>query len=69
MIDWSLILNQLRSSRGSLERVAREVNACPVHLRRLSRDEVHQPKFDVGVNLLDMYYDDYPSRCAGMRLL
>ncbi len=62
MIDWSIILIRLRTSRGSLEKVAREVGACPVHLRRISRSEVAQPKFSVGIRLLDMHFDEFPNQ-------
>lgn len=62
MIDWTEITNRLRSSRGSLVNVAREINACPVHLRRLSRGEIMDTKFQIGVKLLDMHMDDYPDK-------
>lgn len=55
MIDWCLIINQLRPASGSLERLARELNTCPVHLRRISRGEVNEPKYSVGVRLLEKY--------------
>lgn len=60
MIDWTLIVNRLRSSRGSLERVAREIHTCPIHLRRLARGDIRDTKFQTGIKLLDLHHDDYP---------
>jgi hypothetical protein len=60
MIDWPGIINRLRSKIGSLEKAARDVGSCPVHLRRLSRGETNEPKFSVGVKLLDMHLDHCP---------
>jgi len=60
MIDWQPIVNRLRNSRGPIERWARSINACPVHLCRLARGEVNDTKFNIGVRLLDMHLDDYP---------
>jgi len=68
VIDWSLILNRLRSSRGSLQTVAREVGASAQHLNCISRCEVQQPKFLVGVKLLDLHFEDYPDQHQELRL-
>lgn len=62
VLDWPLVVNRLRKSRGSLEKVAREINACPVHLRRLARGETNDTKFHIAVRLLDMHFDDYPEQ-------
>ena len=68
MIDWSYVVNRLRSSRGSLEKVARQVDSCPQHLRRLARGDIQDTKFMVGVKLLDMHIDDYPDDHKKMAL-
>ena len=60
MIDWIGITNRIRAKQGSLENVARDLNMCPVHLRRLSRGEVNEPKFSAGIKLLDLHLDLYP---------
>ncbi len=68
MIDWQPIVNRLRSSRGSLEIVSREIGSCPVHLRRLARGEIKDTKFRIGVMLLDLHSDDFPEHHKGLNL-
>ena len=61
MINWPIVLTRLRKSRGSIAKIAREVNACPAALNKIARAEVAEPKFSTGVRLLDIHYDDYPT--------
>jgi hypothetical protein len=55
MIDWSKITNEIRASGISMTAVAREVNSDWQHMNRLARGEVHQPKYSVGVQLLEIH--------------
>ena len=59
MIDWALVLLRLQNRHASIYKLAAEVNSCPVHLGRVARGEVNEPKFMVGVKLLDLHYDYY----------
>ena len=68
MIDWSTIIINLRFKTGSLESLARDINSCPVHLRRISRDEVKEPKFSTGVRLLDLHSDHFPEKHREMKI-
>ncbi len=56
-IDWSLICCQIRNNYKSLSSVAKEVGSDWQHLNRLARGEVSEPKFMVGIKLLDLHYD------------
>lgn len=58
-LDWSLICCVIRARYKPLSAVAREVNSDWQVLNRLARGapETKQPKFSVGVKLLDIYYD------------
>jgi hypothetical protein len=55
--DWQLICVQLKNKYKSLASVAREIGSDERHLNRLARGEVKEPKFLVGVKLLDLHYD------------
>ena len=60
MIDWSMIVLSLQNKGFSCEKLAGQLGSCPVHLRRIARGEVIQPKFDVGIKLLDLHSDLCP---------
>lgn len=64
-IDWQAITNNLRSYKP-LSRVAKEVGSDWRHINRLARGEVSQPKFSVGVKLLDLHYDHCPQKHMAM---
>jgi len=66
MIDWALVLLRLQNQYGSIHKLAAEVNSCPVHLRRLARGEINEPKFMVGVKLLDLHYDYYKNDASAL---
>ena len=57
MIDWQRVCLNLRTHYKPLSTVAKEVGSDWRHLNRLARGEVHQPRFDTGVRLLDLHYD------------
>lgn len=67
MIDWHTVLVNI-GSRKSMKKVGQEVNACPVNLRRIRRGEVKEPKFSVGVKLLDMHLDMFPDKHKRIQL-
>ena len=60
-IDWQQVTLNLRRYKP-LSRVAREVGSDERHLNRLARGEVTQPRFDTGMALLDLHYDQFPER-------
>jgi len=67
MIDWSLILNQLRAkyvhnqsiksdgTRRGMKAIAYVVGSDDVTLNRLARGEVKEPKYSVGVKILELH--------------
>jgi len=61
MIDWQKVALNLRRYKP-LSQVANEVGSDWRHLNRLARGEVQQPRFDTGVRLLDLHYDQFPDR-------
>lgn len=60
IVNWSAVCLHLRSRYKPLSQVAKEVGSDWRHLNRLARGEVQQPRFDVGVRLLDLHSD----KCA-----
>jgi len=68
MIDWQSITLHLRSSRGSMKNLARLVDSCPQTISRLERGETVEPKFSIGVKLLDLHSDDFPEQHQELRL-
>lgn len=66
MIDWCVVCNNLRSRYKPLSTVAKEVGSDERHLNRLARREVQQPKFEVGVRLLDLHLDHCPDKHSGV---
>ena len=57
LIDWQKVVLNLRSNYGPLSRIGRELSIKDVHLQRLARGEVTEPRFNSGVKLLDLHYD------------
>jgi hypothetical protein len=57
LIDWHRVTINLRANYAPLARVAREVGSDEKHMNRLARSEVNEPKFSVGVRLLDLHFD------------
>lgn len=55
VIDWQHVCLQLRRNYKSLHAIAREIDSCGRHLTRLARGEVQQPRFDVGMKLVELY--------------
>lgn len=63
IIDWQRVCLNLRAG-GSLESTARKVGTDGRVLQRLARGETSQPRFDVGIALLDMHLDRCPDKHA-----
>ena len=58
MIDWMMVTNNLRRNYKNLTAISREIGGTDwAHLNRLARGEVKEPKFGVGMKLLDLHYD------------
>jgi len=55
--NWSIICLQLRRDYKSLGAIGKEIGSDWQHLNRLARGDVKEPKFMVGVKLLDLHYD------------
>lgn len=61
-IDWYRVMINLRARYGPISRVAKEVGASEQHLGRLARGEVGEPKYSIGIKLLDIHFDVMGSR-------
>ena len=59
-IDWQQLTLNIRTHYKPLSQVAKEVGSDWRHLNRLARGEVAQPRFNVGINLLDLHKDKCP---------
>lgn len=55
MINWQIVVLNLRRARGSLSEVAKETRLDLTHLQRLARGEVAEPRFNSGMKLLDAH--------------
>jgi hypothetical protein len=60
MIDWSLLVIKLRRHYKPVSTFAKEVGSDWQHLNRIARGETAEPKFSVGMKLLDLAYDHLP---------
>ena len=60
VIDWQRVTLNIRSSGLALSTAARMVGSDGQHLSRLARGDVRQPRFDVGVRLLDLHLERDP---------
>ncbi len=61
LINWPLLISLLRKHGRSTSGVARELELHWQHLDRLGRGEVKEPRFSVGVDLLDLALDELPA--------
>ena len=66
VINWQKVCLNIRGRYKNLSDVAKEVGSDWQHLNRLARGEVKEPKFSVGVKLLDIHYDYCPDRHEGV---
>ena len=60
MIDWQRVCFGLRRQYGSLRCVSRKIGyRNPDYLARLERGEVSDPRFSVGLSLIDIYVEHF----------
>jgi len=57
MTNWQQITLNLRSNYKSLSAIGREVGSDWQHMNRLSRGEVSEPKYSVGIKLLNLHFE------------
>ena len=62
MIDWQMVCLKLQNKYKPLNTVAKELGINWQHINRLARGDVQQPKFNTGVALLDLAYDNLPEK-------
>lgn len=67
MVDWSLILNQLRAkyvhnqpvksdgTRRGMRAISYVVGSDPDTLNKIARGDVQEPKYSVGVKILELH--------------
>ncbi len=60
MVNWPLLISLLRKHGCSTSGVARDLGLHWQHLDRLGRGEVAEPRFSVGIKLLDLAFDKIP---------
>lgn len=51
------LVNNLRHDYKSISVIAREIESTEQHLNRLARGDVHEPRFNTGLKLLDLHLD------------
>ena len=60
MIDWQRVCFGLRRKYGSLRGVCRRIGyRNPDYLTKLERGEVSDPRFSVGLSLIDIYVEHF----------
>lgn len=59
-VDWSMLTNLLRTHYKPLSSIANEMDLCEVHLNRLARGEVQEPRYNTGRRLIRLAYDVLP---------
>ena len=57
MVDWQMTILRLNNAGYTCGMIAARVGSNQQHIARLARLEVEQPKFLVGVKILDLYHD------------
>lgn len=57
MINWQMVALNLRTHYKPLSTIAKEIGSDWVHLNRLARGEVNQPRFETAIKLLDLHFD------------
>ena len=55
MIDWNLILLNLRSAGMTYEKISKACNIDAQAIGHIARYETKEPKFSVGLKLLDLH--------------
>ena len=56
--DWSRIVLEISARKGwRVSTIARQLNCNAVHLRRLARGDVMEPRITLAIRLLDLHAD------------
>lgn len=66
-IDWQQIALNLRQSGRPLTWVAKQIGCDEATINRLARGDVLEPRFSVGIQLLDLHYDLFPELHTTLR--
>lgn len=61
IIDWQRLTLNLRSIK-TLSAYATELGCDSITLQRLSRAEVAEPRFELGLKLLNAHFDAFPEK-------
>jgi hypothetical protein len=61
LIDWHRLTLNLRS-KGTLSSFATELGCDSMTLQRLARDDVEEPRFELGLKLLNAHLDLFPDQ-------
>ena len=59
LIDWQRLCLNLRKHKP-LAAIAKDLDCDPQTLRRLARGDVSEPRFSIGMELLNKHYDLWP---------
>lgn len=54
-VDWSKVVNVIRTRYKPLSQVAKEVRCDSKSLQNLSRGDIKEPRYTTGVLLLELY--------------
>lgn len=57
MIDFQQIIINLKAAGLSYKRISELCNIDAQHIGHIARYEVQEPKFSVGIKLLNLHYD------------
>lgn len=67
MIDWNLLVIKL-STKKPMTDIAKELNIDCGKLHRMSRGIQGEPKFTLGLALLDLYFDYFPDSLEDIKI-
>lgn len=56
-LNWQTIILNIRSNGISCASIARRVGCDPSAIRHLATAEVKEPKFSIGIEILNMHHD------------
>jgi len=68
MIDWKMVALNIRQSGVSLSRAADLIGCDEQTINRLSRGDTKEPKFSIGVKILDLHFDFCKEKHGGIKL-
>lgn len=62
MIDWQLVLLNIRASGMPMSRVAERIGMDDYTLRRYARGEMNNPRWSQALATLDLHHERCPAR-------